>query len=97
MWDANILVLIDRGKRRDEIETSPMTALPSTHAASIRRPWSSGARARGIGAEICADLRAELVSLERLPALNGLQAMRIAVASDAAAVIMEPSPAWGVS
>jgi hypothetical protein len=42
-------------------------------------------------------LRAELVSLERLPALNGLQAMRVAVASDAAAVIMEPSPARGVS
>jgi hypothetical protein len=73
MWDANILVLIDRGKRRDEIETSPMTTLPSTHAASIRRPWSGYARARGIGAEIRADLRAELVSLERLPALNGLR------------------------
>jgi len=38
-----------------------MTTLPSTHAASIRRPWSGGARARGIGAEISADLRAELV------------------------------------
>ena len=74
-----------------------MTTPPSTHAASIRRPWSGCVRAGGIGAEISADLRAELVSLERLPALDGLQAMRVAVASDAAAVIMEPSPARGVS
>src|SRR5271154_1535280 len=59
--------LIDRGKRRDEIETSPLTTLPSTHVASIRRPWAGGTRAHRIGAEIYADLRAELVSLERLP------------------------------
>ena len=44
-----------------------MTPLASTHAASIRRPWAGGVRAGGIGAGIYADLRAELVSLERLP------------------------------
>jgi DNA-binding GntR family transcriptional regulator len=51
----------------DANETSPLTTLPSTQAASIRRPWAGGANARGIGARLYADLRAELVSLERLP------------------------------
>jgi GntR family transcriptional regulator, rspAB operon transcriptional repressor len=54
-------------KRRDEIEANPLTLLPSTHPASTRRPWAGGASARGIGARIYADLRAELVALERLP------------------------------
>ena len=55
------------GKGRDEIEAGPLTTLPSTQATSIRRPWAGGVRARGIGARIYADLRADLVSLERLP------------------------------
>ena len=59
--------MIGIGKHRDEIEASPLTALPSIQATSIRRPWAGGVRARGIGARIYADLRAELVSLERLP------------------------------
>jgi len=59
--------LIGIGKHRDEIEASPLTALPSIQATSIRKPWAGGVRARGIGARIYADLRAELVSLERLP------------------------------
>ena len=33
----------------------------------MRKPWTGGVRASGIGAKIYADLRAELVSLERLP------------------------------
>jgi len=48
-------------------EASPLTALPPTHAGSPGRPWAGGARARGIGASIYADLRADLISLERLP------------------------------
>jgi DNA-binding GntR family transcriptional regulator len=65
-WDANIS--FDRQREaRDEIETSPLTTLPSTRAASIRRPWAGGANAHGIGARLYRDLRAELVSLERLP------------------------------
>ena len=44
-----------------------MTTLPSTQSSSIRRPWAGTVRARGIGTRIYADLRAELVSLERLP------------------------------
>jgi len=66
-WNTNILVLVGIGKRRDEIEASPLITLPPTQAASIRKPWAGGVRARGIGARIYADLRAELVSLERLP------------------------------
>jgi GntR family transcriptional regulator, rspAB operon transcriptional repressor len=64
---TNILVLIVVGKGRDETEASALTTLPSTQASSIRRPWAGGVRVRGIGALIYADLRAELVSLERLP------------------------------
>jgi GntR family transcriptional regulator, rspAB operon transcriptional repressor len=45
----------------------PVTIFPSTQASSIRRPWAGVVRARGIGAKIYADLRAELISLERLP------------------------------
>ena len=55
------------GRRRDEIEASPLTALLSIQGTSIRRPWAGGVGARGIGAKIYADLRAELVSLKRLP------------------------------
>jgi DNA-binding GntR family transcriptional regulator len=33
----------------------------------VRKPWAGGVRARGIGAKVYADLRAELVALERLP------------------------------
>ena len=38
-----------------------------TQASLARKPWAGGVRARGIGAKIYADLRAELVSLKRLP------------------------------
>ena len=44
-----------------------MSALPSREATLTRKPWAGGVRARGIGAKIYADLRAELVSLKRLP------------------------------
>src|SRR5208282_6093324 len=65
--NTNILVLIGVGKGRDETEASPLSTLPSPQETSIRRPWAGGLRVRGIGARIYADLRAELVSLERLP------------------------------
>jgi GntR family transcriptional regulator, rspAB operon transcriptional repressor len=44
-----------------------LSALPSGEATLTRKPWAGGVRARGIGAKIYADLRAELVSLKRLP------------------------------
>ncbi len=65
--NTNILVWIGVGKGRDEIEASPLSTLPSTQPSSMRKPWTGGVRASGIGAKIYADLRAELVSLERLP------------------------------
>ena len=65
--NTNILVLIETGKHHHEIEASPLTALPSIEATSIRRPWAGGVGGRGIGARIYAELRAELVSLQRLP------------------------------
>jgi GntR family transcriptional regulator, rspAB operon transcriptional repressor len=65
--NTNILVSADIGKGRDPTEASPLSTLPSTQASSLRRPWAGSVRVRGIGAKIYADLRAELVSLERLP------------------------------
>ena len=44
-----------------------MSALPSRQASSVRKPWAGAVRSPGIGARIYADLRAELMSVERLP------------------------------
>jgi DNA-binding GntR family transcriptional regulator len=65
--NTSILVSTDLGKGRDEIEASPLSTLRSREAPSTRKPWAAGGRARGISAKIYADLRVELVSLERLP------------------------------
>ena len=54
MRNVDILVLIDRGKRRDEIETSPVTTLPSTPAPIVRlcvgdlRPYGNSTLPAGI-------------------------------------------------
>ena len=44
-----------------------VSALPSGLASAVRKPWAAAVRRPGIGARIYADLRAELISLERLP------------------------------
>lgn len=44
-----------------------VSALASRQASSVRKPWAGAVRGPGIGARIYADLRAELISVERLP------------------------------
>jgi DNA-binding GntR family transcriptional regulator len=43
------------------------SAFLSGQSSSVRKPWAGAVRGPGIGTRIYADLRAELVSLERLP------------------------------